>query len=117
MEIMSIENFIEKLSADPSQISFNQTMLVIENNYNYTPTKFLNGAIVNEAGKNEGSCKLFAFAKLMDFNKEQTLNCFGDFYRVDVLENPDKEDHQNIRNFIVQGWAGIDFKGEPLRKI
>ncbi|MFX3889306.1 HopJ type III effector protein, partial [Streptococcus suis] len=30
------------------------------------------------------------------------------------LENPDNDDHQNIRNFIRFGWAGVKFSGQAL---
>jgi len=45
---------------------------------------------------------------------QQTLACFGDYYRVDVLQNPEGVDHQNIRNFMTYGWDGVAFKGEAL---
>ena len=38
----------------------------------------------------------------------------GDYYRVDVLQHPDATDHQNIRQFIQYGWAGITFEGCAL---
>ncbi|MBZ4201889.1 MAG: HopJ type III effector protein, partial [Methylovulum sp.] len=47
--------------------------------------------------------------------KEQTLNLFGAYYRHDVLENPEREDHPNIRRFIRDGLAGLCFKGTALR--
>jgi len=43
------------------------------------------------------------------------LALFGDYYRSDVLKNPEGSDHQNIRNFMHKGWAGVTFKGEALR--
>jgi len=52
---------------------------------------------------------LFSFAKLQGLTEEQTLACFGIYYRDDVLKNPDADNHQNIRNFIKTGWAGIEF--------
>ena len=115
---MSLKAFIEKTVAAPQSVSFQETMAVIENNYEYTPTRFVNGIgetqVENLAGKNEGSCKIFAFAKLNDLSEEQTLACFGDYYRKDVLENPQGSDHANIRNFMRDGWAGIQFDGEAL---
>ena len=33
---------------------------------------------------------------------------WGQYYR-DVLATPDKDDHQNIRNFMKYGWDGVDF--------
>ncbi|WP_188863865.1 HopJ type III effector protein, partial [Aliivibrio fischeri] len=44
-----------------------------------------------------------------------TLACFGQYYRHDVLENPQGDDHQNIRNFMVTGWAGVQFKTQALQ--
>ena len=87
---------------------------VIDALYNFTPTEFKNGNTVNLENQNNGSCKLFAFAKIQKFTKEETLMCFGKFYTQDVLKNPEGDDHQNIRNFINFGWNGIEFKGEAL---
>ena len=69
---------------------------------------------MNEAGENNGSCKVFSFAKLKGLNEEETLALFGDFYRTDVLANPEGSDHQNIRNFMQYGWDGIAFQGDAL---
>ena len=52
--------------------------------------------------------------RLNNLTEVQTLHCFGDYYRKDVLGNPDGDDHQNIRNFIQSGWGGIYFDGEAL---
>ena len=114
---MSLTAFIEKIKAQEN-ISFADTMDVIAGNYIYQPTEFSNGlkedAVINEAGKNEGSCKIFAFAQLNELNQQQTLSLFGDYYRQDVLNNPEGADHQNIRIFMRDGWAGICFKGTAL---
>lgn len=91
-------------------------MNVIENNYNFVPVRFINGKLVNEEGQNSGSCKIFSFAKLHALNKKETLVCFGGYYRIDVLQNPDKDDHQNIRSFIETGWDAISFEKEALTK-
>jgi len=112
---MPIEYFLNKLCTPLNNISFTDTMEVIEANYNFTPVRFTNGSVVNEAGTNSGSCKLFAFAKLHQLSKEETLACFGDYYRVDVLQHPDATNHANIRNFMITGWEGIRFDGEALQ--
>ncbi|KGJ89464.1 HopJ type III effector protein [Thalassotalea sp. ND16A] len=106
---MSISTFLSKLNTSPESIQFTETMAVIKDNYAYTASTFVNGDITNEAGSNEGSCKIFAFAQLNQLTKAQTLACFGDYYRQDVLPNPEGSDHANIRNFITHGWAGIKF--------
>jgi len=115
---VSIEKFRALLQAKPQQISFAQTMQLIEQDYDYSPTEFRNGlgesAVLNVAGSNEGSCKIFAFGLLNDLSAEQVLHCFGDYYRLDVLQNPEGADHQNIRNFIRDGWQGIVFSGSAL---
>lgn len=111
---MTLDSFLKKLNETPQEVAFTDTMAVVEALYDFTPTAFQNGDLHNEAGQNSGSCKLFSFAKLQNFSVEQTLACFGDFYRKDVLENPDSSNHQNIRNFIKTGWEGISFEGTAL---
>lgn len=111
---MTLDSFLKKLNKTHQEVAFTDTMAVVEALYDFTPTAFQNGDLHNEAGQNSGSCKLFSFAKLQNFSVEQTLACFGDFYRKDVLENPDATNHQNIRNFIKTGWEGISFEGIAL---
>lgn len=111
---MKISDFLKKLRTNSEEISFEDTMSVIEANYDFLPTEFINGNQNNEEGQNSGSCKLFYFAKLNNLTKQETLYCFGGYYREDVLQYPDREDHQNIRNFIKTGWAGISFKQQAL---
>jgi hypothetical protein len=112
---MRIEDFLNKLRTQPNNISFPETIEVIESNYEFTPVRFTNGSAVNEAGINSGSCKLFSFAKLQQLSKEETLACFGDYYRVDVLQHPEATNHANIRNFMITGWEGIGFDAEALQ--
>lgn len=111
---MSIETLITKLNTEANSVQFAEVIAAIDENYNFTPTEFKNGELNNEAGQNSGSCKIFSFAQLHNLSEEQTLACFGDYYRVDVVQHPEATDHQNIRNFIKYGWAGINFKGSAL---
>jgi hypothetical protein len=112
---MQLDAFLKKLNDTPDSITFDDTMAVISDAYEFTPTSFTNGDVKNEAGQNSGSCKLFAFASLTKLSEQQTLACFGAYYRDDVLKNPDGTDHQNIRNFMKHGWAGVKFDGAALR--
>ena len=107
---------LEQLEKSPETIIFKDVIAYIDENYDFAPTKFTNGNTINEANQNNGSCKVFSFAQLKNLSKEQTLSLFGEFYREDVLNNPDGTDHQNIRNFIEFGWDGISFDGEALKK-
>ena len=111
---MALNAFLKQLNASPNNVAFNDTIALIDALYDFTPTSFKNGSLLNEAGKNNGSCKLFSFAKLQGLSQQQTLHCFGAYYRDDVLQHPDGTDHQNIRNFMKTGWAGIDFDGKAL---
>ena len=111
-----IEKFLQQLRNNPENIDFSETMAVIDGHYMFTETAFTNGATRNAAGENNGSCKLLAFAKLQGLNETETLLCFGGYYRDDVLGNAEGDDHQNIRNFMRSGWAGVQFAGEPLAK-
>ena len=114
---MSLALFLEKINAN-HPVRFDETIAIIHENYEYQPAEFHNGLkdelLVNKAGTNEGSCKIFAFAQLNQLTQEQTLNLFGDYYQLDVLNNPQGIDHQNIRHFFHFGWAGISFKSPAL---
>ena len=111
---MTLEQFLKTLRNEPETIEFDNTISVIEAEYNFTPTSFINGDIKNAVNENNGSCKIFAFAQLQSLDADQTLACFGRYYRDDVLKNPDATDHSNIRSFMKTGWIGIEFDGMAL---
>jgi HopJ type III effector protein len=111
---MTITTFLEKLKTTSEAVSFQDTIATVEANYTFVETKFINGSLTNEVGQNSGSCKLFAFAQLQNLSKEDTLHCFGDYYRKDVLQDPNGDGHQNIRNFMKTGWEGIHFFTESV---
>jgi hypothetical protein len=109
-----LEQFFVQLSIEPDSISFAQTIELIDALYDFTPTAFENGELHNAAGQNNGSCKIFAFAAIHQLSAPQTLQLFGDYYRVEVLPDLKGDNHQNIRNFIRTGWDGIHFAGTAL---
>jgi len=113
-----IEKILTQLKDDPATVEFKDVISVIDDNYDYIPTRFINGPeddhVINEAGENEGSCKIFSFAKINNLDVEQTLNCFGQYYRNDVLDHPENSDHANIRTFIKHGWDYINFENTAL---
>ena len=114
---MSVAILLERLSKSPEDVNFDEVIAVIHDFYQYTPTRFINGETINEQGTNEGSCKIFAFAKLNGLSEQATLACFGNYYREDVLQHPNASDHANIRNFIKTGWAGVKFDAPALSLI
>jgi hypothetical protein len=103
---------LEKLKED--SLSFKEVIGFIEMFYDHQPTAFKNGQVYNEATQNQGSAKVFSFAQLNKLDKADTLYLFAEHYR-SVLKNPEGTDHQNIRQFIIHGWAGITFEGVALR--
>ena len=115
---MNTKELIDLIQTNPIEVEFDQVIAVIENDYDYTATQFYNGLgeneLVNEAGTNEGSCKIFAFADLNDLNEAQTLSCFGKYYRKEVLLDLGGDSHANISNFMKFGWEGLHFDSPPL---
>ena len=109
-----MKQYLQTLEIAPDSITFNDTIAVIDANYDFIPSAFRNGEMRNEAGQNNGSCKVFSFAKLHLLTPQQTLHCFGSYYRDDVLKHPQGSDHRNIRNFIKTGWDGIVIEGSAL---
>ena len=111
---MEYDQLLRSLKDNTDEIEFNEVIELIDDMYDFTPVKFINGELVNEPGQSSGSCKIFAFAKRTRLSEQQTLHCFGSYYRDDVLKNPDNMDHPNIRNFMKTGWGGIEIEGTPL---
>lgn len=112
MTILAPAQLIEHLNHQAG--NFAEVMATIEHHYHFQPTRFVNGSQINEAGQNNGSCKIFAFAQLHQLSEQATLNAFGDYYTQDVLGHPEGKDHSNIRNFMQQGWQGIQFDQTAL---
>jgi len=118
---VSIDALLTQLRDDPESVEFDDVMRVIAQHYEYVPTPFHNGrgddVVINPAGTNEGSCKIFAFARLHGLDKAQTLACFGRFYREDVLQHPHGTDHANIRAFLRHGPQALWFERPPLTPV
>ena len=111
---MELQALLLKIKSTPETVEFNDVIETIDSHFQYRPTEFVNGETVNQAGTNEGSCKIFAFAQMHQLSQQETLNCFGHYYREHVLQHPDNTDHANIRQFMLYGWKGIHFNNSPL---
>ena len=94
-------------------ITFSDVLTFIADHYQHVPTAFKNGEAFNSANENQGSAKVFAFAKIHELSKEDTLLLFAEHYQ-SVLANAHGSDHQNIRQFMKTGWEGIAFTGDAL---
>ncbi|MHA3080936.1 HopJ type III effector protein [Acinetobacter sp. ANC 5502] len=95
------------------QAKFADVISYIEQHYTHTPTAFQNGAQHNASTENQGSAKVFSFAQLNGLNPADTLALFAEHYAA-VLATPESTDHQNIRQFMQNGWQGIKFEGQAL---
>ena len=106
-----LSTLIKKLKDNSG--TFKEVLEFIETWYQHQPTAFRNGEAYNEASQNQGSAKVFAFAQLNNLGKEDTLYLFAEHYQ-SVLNNPAGTDHQNIRQFMANGWPGVFFEGKAL---
>lgn len=93
--------------------TFKDVIAHIEGIYEHKPTAFKNGETHNAADQNQGSAKVFSFAQLNNLSKADTLLLFAEHYQ-SVLDHPTASDHQNIRQFMANGWDGIVFEGNVL---
>ena len=108
------QTLIHQLNEAPETVEFDQVMAVISAEYQHQPSAFTNGSQQNSAEQNQGSCKILGFARLNELSEQQTLHCFGKYYREDVLQNPEGSDHGNIRAFMQTGWSGVDLPQDAL---
>jgi hypothetical protein len=103
----TIESLLQSLRTSPETIQFSDVIAIIDANYNHTPTAFTNGTASNASDQNQGSAKVLSFARLQGLTESETLACFAEHYR-SVTASPEGTDHQNIRQFMVSGWSGVD---------
>lgn len=108
MALTDIASLLAALTQHPESIDFTEVIAVIDAHYDFTPRAFSNGEQHNAIGENSGSGKLLSFAQLEQLTQAQTLSLFGQYY-LDVMANPQGQDHQNIRQFMRHGWDGVRF--------
>jgi len=58
---------------DSNDHLFASTLAFIGQWFDFTPSAFNNGGVQNSAEQNQGSCKVFALAQLLQLSKEQAL--------------------------------------------
>ena len=109
---MNAFQLVTLIGRAPEQIGFQLVMDAIEELYDVSEVPFTVGDVTSKPGENMGSAKILSFAQLQTpqrLDEATTLQLFGEYYRVDVLANPDGNDHANIRNFMKVGWDGVSF--------
>lgn len=95
------------------EIKFSDVLQFIEAHYTHSPAAFKNGTQVNAATENQGSAKILSFAQLNRLSEADTLQLFAEHYD-DVIATPGAANHQNIRQFMQNGWKGVHFESEAL---
>lgn len=95
------------------EIKFSDVLQFIEAHYTHSPAAFKNETQVNAATENQGSAKILSFAQLNRLSEADTLQLFAEHYD-DVIATPGAANHQNIRQFMQNGWKGVHFESEAL---
>jgi hypothetical protein len=113
---MDIQHLLTQLDQSPETLVFKEIIAAIDAAYEFSPVAFLNNGLENAQGENQGSCKVFAFAKLHNLSKNHTLALFAEHFFKSVLLKPDGTDHQNIRHFLKSEDAlnGVVLSGNAL---
>ena len=93
-------------SATPPK--FTETIAMIEEYFDYSAVAFSVGEQKNAQGENEGSAKVFSFARFANLETEATLQLFCEHY-ASVVQSPDGTDHANIRAFMASGRSEVKF--------
>ncbi|OUS39641.1 HopJ type III effector protein [Oleispira antarctica] len=106
-------DFLQQLQQD--NFVFETTLEFIETHFNFTPSAFNNGGVLNSQEQNQGSCKVFSLAQLFELTQQQALCCFGQHYR-DVLATPEVDNHHNLRRVLKDGLGDISFDQFPLEQ-
>ena len=73
-------NLLDKIKQNPEEISFDEVIAYIDEHYDFVPTAFQNGEVFNEENQNNGSCKIFSFAKKLSLNEKNKLFLFSTSY-------------------------------------
>ena len=92
---------------------FADVLSFIDAGYIHQPTAFTNGRSTNTAEQNQGSARVLAFAQLNQLSAADTLHLFAEHYQA-VIDDPTGDNHQNIRQFMINGWEGVKFSGSAL---
>lgn len=113
---MAIEHLTPSYLQAHTDTPFAAVLEYIATHYRYTPFAFHNGSKLNLASENQGSAKVLYFAQLQKWSAQDTLLLFAEHY-CDVLNNPTSTSHENIRQFMQNGWEGVSFDGIILQPI
>ena len=112
---MTLQELMAAVYQQPETLVFSEVIAVIDAEFHFTASAFTNGAVQNQATENQGSCKVLSFAHQASLSVPHTLALFAEHYR-DVAADPNGMSHQNMRQFMANGWKGVSFAKKALVK-
>ena len=84
---MTVAELVQKIKTQAENIQFSEIIETVDANYNFTPTAFKNGETMNEANQNNGSCKVFSFAKNQrNLLKPSQLKLISSYYKLFIIK-------------------------------
>ena len=114
---MNTQQYLEQLKSG-EEMKFLDFTDLIDNEYTFLPTAFMNADLANKDDENQGSAKVFCFGLMHSLSEREVVKCFGEYYQ-SVLDSPqDQSSHLNIRSFMNSGWGGvtIDFSALTIKE-
>ena len=110
----ALQQLKEQIQSNPKAMLLQDVLSLIDEHYDFTPSQFVNGDLENAVDENQGSGKLLSFGLAHELTQDELLACFGQYYQ-EVLDDPQGDGHQNIRNFMQTSWGGVSFQSSPLQ--
>ena len=99
---------VEKLKASLGTSTLKENLALIEEMpLEYTAVAFSCGAVDNPSDANQASAKLLSLSQLLDLDKDQTLELWGDIWR--EVRGTEGDSHMNIREFEKGGMDAVKF--------
>ena len=114
---MNTQQYLEQIKSG-GEMKFSDFTDLIDNEYTFLPTAFMNADLANKDDENQGSAKVFCFGLMHSLSEREVVKCFGEHYQ-SVLDSPqDQSSHLNIRSFMNSGWGGvtIDFSALTIKE-
>jgi len=105
---------IDELLLDPNnKIDFDTIQNKITSILNTVPTRFVNNGVENAERENEGSLRILSIALLFQLTDDNALRLFWEHWE-SVQENPEGNDHQNIRQLNEYWLWGVKIHWLPF---
>mmetsp|Transcript_6106 Transcript_6106/g.23745 ORF Transcript_6106/g.23745 Transcript_6106/m.23745 type:complete len:208 (-) Transcript_6106:48-671(-) len=99
----AVSGLVENLGTS----TLKENLAIIDECCDSTPKPFSIGELENSAEQNQASARLLSLALLLDLNKEDTLELWGDVWR--EVRGTEGTNHGNIRAFEKLGFDGVSF--------